>query len=481
MSLIGADQDVAPAWTLTHDQPSLLLDFVQGLRWLPPDARRADVDQRLRPLLQEAPSVEIREAAIAMIGQLGTQPRETFETLADFVAEDVLPQACVASICNISKEFWTPDRRQPLAAGLLRYIRATPLAERTSPEIKQSLKLVRTLADVMPSDQAAPLLRDLEAVTVREIRIQTLEEQMAYDVTVLIVQAGQGVQIQFHNEDIMPHNLVIVDSPDAREEVGIAADQMQNQPDALAKGYLPPSDHILYATRLLYPQQHETLTFEAPQSPGTYAYLCTFPGHWSKMYGALVVVDDVAAYRAANTPLPRADDLLGIKTVEWTYDQLLAKLPDLNHQRSFENGQKNFLKASCFSCHQVRQQGGRIGPELTGISEKYKTAAEILRHIMTPSEKVEPNYATVIVETSSGQIIRGVLIGESETELTINENPLASCEPQRIPKDEVDQLTRSKLSPMPEKLLNTLIDTNDVLDLLAYLIAGGNPDHELYQ
>ena len=324
------------------------------------------------------------------------------------------------------------------------------------------------------------LLRELASTTVKEITIRTLEEKMAYDQTVLVVQAGQGVQIHFVNDDIMPHNLVVVDSPTAREDVGIAADRMQNEPDALARGYLPNSDHILHASRLLYPQQVDELTFTAPTTPGVYAYLCTFPGHWIKMYGALVVTDDVAKYLAVNDPLPSADDLLGIRTVEWKWDELVRELTKLPEGRSFENGQKNFLKASCFACHQIGDEGGRIGPELTKIREKHKTPSELLRHIMMPSEKVEPNYGTVIVETADGQVIRGVLIGETDTELHISENPLASCEPQIIAKNDVEDLTRSQLSPMPEQLLNTLTDIDDVLDLLAYVFAGGDARDPLF-
>jgi putative heme-binding domain-containing protein len=129
----------------------------------------------------------------------------------------------------------------------------------------------------------------------------------------------------------------------------------------------------------------------------------------------------------------------------------------------------------------VRQQGGRIGPDLTLIRDLYKTPEELLRHILLPSEKVEEKYATVIIETDEGQVIRGVLVGEDETQVRISEDPLASCEPRVVPKDQIADLTRSRLSPMPEQLLNTLTRTDDVLDLLAYLIAGGDRQSPIYQ
>jgi putative heme-binding domain-containing protein len=481
VALIQADASPDAAWQLAAAREGGLLDLLQGLTWLPSDAPRAALYQKLRPLLQETTPLNVRRAAIESIGTLGVEPRETFDTLAGFVTQGVFPEACVASICNISSEFWTDELRLPLARGLLQQLAAKPLAERSTPSARQTIKLIKTIAELLPSDESARLLRDVESISVKEIRLHTLEEKMAYDQTVLVVKAGQGIQVTLVNDDIMPHNLVLVDSPAAREEVGIAADRMQNEPDALARGYLPDSTHILQATRLLYPKQTDVLTFSAPQTPGVYAYLCTFPGHWSKMYGALVVAADPAAYLAANNPLPSADALLGIRTVSWTYELLVAELPKLQGHRSFDNGQKNFLKASCFACHQVDQQGGRIGPELTSIRDKYKSPAELLRQIMMPSEKVEEKYATVVVETSDGQVIRGVLLSETDSEVQVSENPLVSCTPRVVRKDHVESLTRSQLSPMPEQLLNTLIDTNDVLDLLAYIMAAGNPQDPLYQ
>ena len=232
---------------------------------------------------------------------------------------------------------------------------------------------------------------------------------------------------------------------------------------------------------MLQPGEKQSLFFKAPEQAGIYAYVCTFPGHWSKMYGAIVVVDQVDDYLAANQRLPSADELLGIQTVEWTYERLTENLSSLDQNRSFENGQQMFLKASCFSCHQVANEGGRIGPDLTKISEQYKQPSELLTHIMNPSEKVEQKYATVIVETGDGQILRGVVVDDGPVALMIKEDPLSTCDPIVINKDNIEDVSHSRLSPMPEQLLNTIVEESHVYGLLAYLISGGNPKHPLFQ
>ena len=46
------------------------------------------------------------------------------------------------------------------------------------------------------------------------------------------------------------------------------------------------------------PGQSQALSFQAPNEPGIYPYVCTYPGHWRRMYGALYVVKDLSEYQA---------------------------------------------------------------------------------------------------------------------------------------------------------------------------------------
>ena len=85
----------------------------------------------------------------------------------------------------------------------------------------------------------------------------------------------------------MLHNWLLV-KPGSAQEVGALADQMASQPDGFSKGYIPDSDKILVASKLLSKPGQEIM-FKAPEKPGDYPYLCTFPGHWRIMQGVLTV------------------------------------------------------------------------------------------------------------------------------------------------------------------------------------------------
>jgi len=111
---------------------------------------------------------------------------------------------------------------------------------------------------------------------------------------------GSKVRLVFENPDIMMHNWVLL-TPGSVDEVGSLADQMAALPDGITRGYLPESDKILHASKLLNPKETEEIVFDAPTEPGEYPYICTFPGHWRIMQGVLTVAERKAP-RAAPSP-----------------------------------------------------------------------------------------------------------------------------------------------------------------------------------
>jgi hypothetical protein len=47
--------------------------------------------------------------------------------------------------------------------------------------------------------------------------------------------------------------------------------------------------------------ESDTLKFTAPAKPGEYNFVCTFPGHWVRMYGVMLVVPDLDAWEGNRT------------------------------------------------------------------------------------------------------------------------------------------------------------------------------------
>lgn len=110
---------------------------------------------------------------------------------------------------------------------------------------------------------------------------------LKYDTEKIEVRAGSRVKWVFNNNDDMLHNCVIV-KPGAANAVGNAA--MRLNLNGPKMQYVPASADVLFHTNILQPESTEAIYFTAPQEPGDYSFVCTFPGHASLMQGILKVV-----------------------------------------------------------------------------------------------------------------------------------------------------------------------------------------------
>ncbi|MCB0852393.1 MAG: auracyanin family protein, partial [Bacteroidetes bacterium] len=110
---------------------------------------------------------------------------------------------------------------------------------------------------------------------------------LKYDKTDITVKAGSKIRWTFSNNDDMPHNCAVV-KPGTADAVGDAALGLGLK--GMEMNYIPNTSNILFHTKLLNPGVSESIYFVAPEQPGTYTYVCTFPGHAQIMRGALRVV-----------------------------------------------------------------------------------------------------------------------------------------------------------------------------------------------
>lgn len=121
------------------------------------------------------------------------------------------------------------------------------------------------------------------------IQLGTVPAKMIFDKTEITIQAGDEITILFQNPDGMPHNMVIA-KPGTIEKVGKAADAMAAQKDGYEKSFVPAIPEVLFHTPLVQSGKTYRLDFKAPQKPGEYPFVCTFPGHWQTMKGVVKVI-----------------------------------------------------------------------------------------------------------------------------------------------------------------------------------------------
>ena len=124
---------------------------------------------------------------------------------------------------------------------------------------------------------------------------------------------------------------------------------------------------------------------------------------------------------------------------------------------------RQVFAATCGVCHTVKGEGGKIGPVLDGAGANGIEA--LLRHILAPNAAMEAGYRRFRIETRDGEVLDGLFVSQDATALVLRQ---PNAEDQRIPRSNVKRAAFTRLSVMPEGLLEGL-KAEDVSDLFTYL------------
>jgi putative membrane-bound dehydrogenase-like protein len=132
-----------------------------------------------------------------------------------------------------------------------------------------------------------------------------------------------------------------------------------------------------------------------------------------------------------------------------------------------ERGRELFLnadKTGCIKCHRIGEQGGRIGPDLTGVGRRF-SRIHLVESILEPSRAVAPAYRNQAIRLKDGQIVTGVKVLESDAAITLGD---AQGQVRTVLKSQIDEQRALELSLMPEGLEKALTD-REFVDLVAFL------------
>ena len=155
---------------------------------------------------------------------------------------------------------------------------------------------------------------------------------------------------------------------------------------------------------------------------------------------------------------------------DWKTTDLIEALGGLKSGRDLKHGRDVYAAAQCASCHRFRGEGGAVGPDLTGVGTRY-APVDVLKSLTEPSAVISEQYQNTSVTLKSGDEIVGRIVEDTPQKLVLVVDPIQGTRSEVRPAD-VTSRTPSKVSPMPEGLLNTF-SRDEILDLIAYLQADG--------
>ncbi len=171
--------------------------------------------------------------------------------------------------------------------------------------------------------------------------------------------------------------------------------------------------------------------------------------------------------------------LAGRPFTDWKLDELAGAAATRMKGRSFETGRRMIGAAACFACHRFGNEGGMTGPDLTGAGGRY-SVRDLLDQIINPSKEINEQFVPTVVTKNNGQTVTGTIVNLNGDFVTINEDPSDPNQRVTVDRKEVKSIEPSKVSTMPPMLLARLTQ-DEILDLAAYVLSGGNAGHEMFR
>ncbi|MCP4942610.1 MAG: c-type cytochrome [Planctomycetaceae bacterium] len=169
---------------------------------------------------------------------------------------------------------------------------------------------------------------------------------------------------------------------------------------------------------------------------------------------------------------------VGRTPTEWTLDELSKSAKTGLVKRDFTNGKKMFAASGCYACHRFGTQGGMTGPDLTSAGRRY-SPHDLLDQVVHPSKVINEQFSAVKVLTLDGAVHTGVVVNLNGDSMTLNTDLTDPNKRVGIDRKEIDLLEVSEVSAMPSGLLNPMTQ-DEVLDLVAYLLSGGDESHRYF-
>ena len=165
---------------------------------------------------------------------------------------------------------------------------------------------------------------------------------------------------------------------------------------------------------------------------------------------------------------------------KWTLDEATTAVEKgLKTRRDFDRGRRLFGEANCFACHRFDNEGGSMGPDLTGLAGRF-SVRDLLESVVEPSKVISDQYANVIITTTDGKVVIGRIVNLGGDTLHVNTNMLDPNAQAHVNRKKVESIETSKISPMPDGLLDTLKE-DEIVDLMAFLLSRGDRKARFYK
>jgi putative heme-binding domain-containing protein len=143
-------------------------------------------------------------------------------------------------------------------------------------------------------------------------------------------------------------------------------------------------------------------------------------------------------------------------------EEVVNKLLPLAKQKGDPKRGHEVYTAQCAVCHKFNNEGGLVGPDLTGIGARDRS--EVLLDSIDPNRSVEANYRLWTVVTKDDELYSGRMEAETQTTVEILDT---TGHKHVIQRRTIQSLEPSPLSIMPTGF--EALPADDIKALLEYM------------
>jgi len=367
---------------------------------------------------------------------------------------------------------------------------------------KQNYLSGAAMFDLAPSDDLAKLLLIGLAEGLRGKGVEELPEKLSHWMRYYQAKFGEGelnLALRQNDQSALSKALVVIADPNANRLERLSyiktlgeIDQPQAVPVLLK---IAANNNNPVAIRLACFQalQHYNDPSIGEELRNAYAHnirsnsdvrlaafrLFASRADWAKAF--LTLVYETKAVKKGEVPdaIIRQFKLLGDEVLNQKVDELWPTIKIatsdektaavLKIKEALTRGEGNVARGktiythSCGSCHLLHEEGGAIGPDLTGYDRT--NLNYLVLNIVDPNADIREGYVTYLVEKKDGQILSGTIVDRSDAMITLR---TLSGEEITLAQTEIKRSEAQKLSLMPERLMEPLGE-QEIRDLFAYL------------
>lgn len=182
---------------------------------------------------------------------------------------------------------------------------------------------------------------------------------------------------------------------------------------------------------------------------------------------------DIAPTDWSTLPVPKGPP------VPWTTETVMQLFETELVARDFERGEEMFSAGRCVVCHRFQGSGGLCGPDLGSVAKRF-SIRDIVVSICEPNHTISEQYQASIVTRTDGSAVFGRVIYKNDEEIAVASNPYDFGDLTRVPIGQIAKVELATVSMMPAGTI-VMMNKEEVSDLMAYLLSGGDRRHKVFQ